>query len=433
MFENTSDSQTYESLAWKLNLEMRHAVLPVTFFVGIEAIVGFIGNLFVLYVFCYRYQVCNFRYFVLCLAFTDFISTLSTMPGEVVTQLYWYVYPVPLLCKIKSFFNVFTVSAEALCLFTIAVDRYRKVCTPFGRQIKPLTAKLLCFLIYFLAFILALPVAILWGTNVHWKIYEGRRIQVTVCEKDKYFVNSKYPVLYVISVQTIVVTCLICMLVLYIFVARKLISCKSNKHSSQVSVMAFSLTNGTIATSRGDQGDQIEQEELSVHEFPTSSESPRPCPHLETRNKAVQTCPNQETEMQISVKTSNVKPGESMVPRRLRQNFVTSPVRQRSADAARVRRKTLIMFILTVVFILTTTLYLTLLANIARSDDVLQEMSDSGKVAYFFFFRLVFINHVINPFIYGFLDSQFINGIRELQKNVLSLYRVRVRPDRPTD
>lgn len=96
-----------DELLLKLNSEMQDAVLWVTVYVGIEAVLGFFGNLLVIYVFFFRYQVCNFRYFVLCLALIDFVSCVTTVPGEIITQTYWYIYPSRYLCKAKSFFNVF--------------------------------------------------------------------------------------------------------------------------------------------------------------------------------------------------------------------------------------------------------------------------------------------------------------------------------------
>lgn len=100
-------------LAEELNTELKDTLMPVTVFVGLETVFGFLGNLLILYVFLFHYHKCNFKYFVLCLAFVDITSTLTTMPGEIVTQTFWYVYPVPIVCKIKSFFNVFTVCGLA--------------------------------------------------------------------------------------------------------------------------------------------------------------------------------------------------------------------------------------------------------------------------------------------------------------------------------
>ena len=92
----------------------------------------------------------------------DLTSCLTTLPGEVLTQTFWYVYPVSMICKVKSFFNMFTVESSALLLLIIAIDRHRKICYPFGWQIRPISAKLLCLVTLCIAFILALPVCVFY-------------------------------------------------------------------------------------------------------------------------------------------------------------------------------------------------------------------------------------------------------------------------------
>lgn len=321
------DGQNAEELVIRINSEFTNAVLPVTIFVGIEAFMAFFGNLIIIYVFVSRYHDCSFRYFVLCLAFVDFISSLTTMPGEMVTQLNWYNYRFPEVCKGKSFFNVFTVSAEALCLMIIAVDRYLKVCRPLGKQITSVIAKYVCVVIYICAIIIAIPVAIYWGVHSHEQNYNGTRINVTVCEKDAKYEKTEHPLQYSLSIEIILSISLIFMFILYVFIAKTFV-------------------------------------------------------HHRRRRR---------------------DPGEEPF-----------------GIDAKVVRKTWIMFILTVAFIITTILYLTLLSFIARSDDILQKLSDGEKTVYFLFFRLYFINHVINPIVYGILDSEFRKHVKDIKDSIIS-------------
>lgn len=79
----------------------------------------------------------------------------------------------------------------------------------------------------------------------------------------------------------------------------------------------------------------------------------------------------------------------------------------------RLNTKTKIMFVLTVMFIITTVCYISLVGKIAN-DDVLQELSDTSRTVYFFFLRLYFINHVVNPIVYGLLDPQFRKLLKQI-------------------
>ncbi|XP_052772747.1 alpha-2C adrenergic receptor-like [Mya arenaria] len=416
-FNNTGMSNASDSdLLDQLNDEIKRAVTPVSVFVGIEAFLGFFGNLFVLYVFIKRYHECNFRYFVLCLAFLDLLSTLTTIPGEIITQQYWYKYPFPVFCKFKSFFNVFTVSGEALCLCTIAIDRYRKVCTPFGWQIKPRQALFMCGVIYGAAFAISLPVSFLWGIHQDVRIYNGRHVIVTICEKDAHFLHSKRPFAYATSVEVIIGICLVIMLVLYILVAKKLILGRPLTQIRQHSGAPMVSTSPGSITKSKQNPDVSSGGGVSNSDVPTRS-GIATIELCSTDMKSL----DDESEP-VDVDDVRVTDADTTYAGGTSEKRHKEQVRRRRREiASRVRRKTYIMFVLTIIFIVTTILYMTLLAFI--SGGILKSLDDYEKAVYFFFFRLVFINHVINPFLYGCLDPQFKQIIGEIKKCVFKTLR----------
>ncbi|KAL3864666.1 hypothetical protein ACJMK2_006328 [Sinanodonta woodiana] len=318
-------------LADKLNSDFVKDVLPVTVFVGILACVGFLGNVLVLCVFSFKYHTCNFKYFVLCLALIDLTSCLTTIPGEMVTQSFWYIYPVPEICKAKSFFNVFTVCASALCLLLIAIDRYRKICKPSGWQIRPNMAIILCIIALVIAGIVATPVAIYWGVQGYSVHYNGSTVNVTSCETDGRFKNTVYPLVYSSMTSAIIAIPMIVMVILYL-----LIACEIRRTHQRASTTELSTTDA------------------------------------------------EEENVQL-----------------------LSPL----ASHPKIERKTLIMFIFTAVFIITTIIYLIMLSEIANN--ILENLSAGQRTVYFFFFRLYFIHHAINPFVYAFLDVHFQEALRE--------------------
>ena len=409
---STIDETANQWLAEKLNEEMRTSVLPVTTIVGMETVFGFLGNLLILYVFLFHYHKCNFKYFVLCLSFIDTTSTLTTMPGEMVTQTFWYVYPVPLVCKIKSFFNVFTVCGSAFCLLIISIDRYRKICRPHDWQIQPRTALGLCFIQLVFAFILALPVAFLWGTHSYIEEHNDTQIKVTVCEKDADFKCTNYPVIYVTIVETITTIAMIVMLVLYVFICRKILKTRAPTAGGSLNSETRCVPNvENEATLNGDVTSDDENAATSnVEQMPDVTTS-----DLQNDNEKDDTSKNKGNV------TSTALPQNSIATK---GKFLTAVVNRiskirkpRRKHTTRVRRKTLIMVILTAVFIFTTILYMTLLNLIAK--DVLQSLTSTQKSAYFFFFRLYFINHVINPCLYGMYDPQFRRIVKESWKNLI--------------
>lgn len=401
-------------LAQELNAEMRSSVLPVTIFVGVETVFGFFGNLLIIYVFLFHYHKCNFKYFVLCLAFIDISSTLTTMPGEIVTQTFWYVYPVPLVCKIKSFFNVFTVCGSAFCLLIISIDRYLKICRPLKWQIKPKVALILCFMLLAIAFVIAFPVALLWGTHSYLEHYNGTTVAVTICEKDAKYKCTDSPLVYTIVTETITTCIMFVMFVLYIFVCRKLLKTKDtsagasspagnghHKVESEATLSGGVTSDDEYATQPSAENTQ------DVTNSNTLTDTGKEGKADNNRQELFQPLPINKNSSQtnfLSVVASK--------PEKIKQPIGNT-------HARRVRRKTLIMFILTAVFIVTTILYLTLLNLIAN--DVLLSLSQHQKSAYFFFFRLYFINHVINPILYGLLDPHFRRILKQILKSVRNI------------
>ncbi|KAL3864659.1 hypothetical protein ACJMK2_006323 [Sinanodonta woodiana] len=396
---NDSDKQFAE----ELNENFTSSILPVTIFFGAEACVGVLGNSLIMYVFSFKYNVCNFKYFVLVLAFIDLTSCLTTIPGEAYTQRFWYTYPDPNLCKAKSFFNVFTVFASALCLFLIAVDRHRKICKPFGWQIGNKMALRLCFIALILSAIVALPVPFLWGTQNYEKSYKGMIVNVTSCEKDAMFENAPHPLIYSSCLIVLLSIPMVFTFILYTLIAKKML-CEMKyarytsltvKKENILKTASFSIENGTRDESHEFNYESIRSSlgsgnilyEKNFNENEDNRFEEEDCETCEINNYL----------------DCGSEPNNSKLDRA--KMVVTLP--KRGAISRSMKRKTMIMFILSAVFIFSTVLYLTLLSQIAREDSVIRSMTSNQRVLYFFFFRLYFINHVINPFVYAFLDTQF--------------------------
>ena len=179
---------------------MLSSLLPVTVFIGLELTAGFIGNCLILCVYLRTYAHCNFRYFVLFLVVYDLTSCLTTLPGEVYALFNWYDYKYDWLCKVKSYFNVFTAWGSAFTLFLLALDRGMKIYRPLNRQIRPKLALKLCLLGLLLSTFVSVPILFLWGLQYYTNERGEITVKIFICEKSSSHTNDNYPFIYISSV-----------------------------------------------------------------------------------------------------------------------------------------------------------------------------------------------------------------------------------------
>ncbi|XP_053407707.1 cholecystokinin receptor type A-like [Mercenaria mercenaria] len=366
----------------ELNKNMAHTVLPVTIFIGMEQVFGFFGNILILIVYSGRYKRTNFRYFVITMATLDFTSCCTTLPGEIFSQLNWYDYKYEWICKVKSYFNVFTAWGSASILLILAIDRYRKICRPLKWQIQPAHALKLCCCALILSILVSVPVLFLWGEQEY--IYEnnGWNVTVSVCEKSGKYAHTIYPLVYIGSVYFIPVGSMIFVagtlnfLTAQKFFGHKLIVAQEVKKYSSPAETSINST-------------------LDTH-VKTDSSSVEPC------SATVQT--NMDSSDDSDAKYDNNDHSKVIHHEKTRLKHVKQPGLYR-------KRKTIIMLVLTSVFVVTMAVYVILVSLVAQPGGILNEMSNSTKVIFFFFLRLYFINCVVNPILYGFMDPRFRSGL----------------------
>ena len=201
------------------NEEFQEIILPVVVVFIICNIVGFFGNLSVLYVYGFHYPKNRFRYLVLAICLVDFSSCCTTVPMETVSTWYWFDTPSVVLCKAKNFFVQLIGLSAMYMLFVTAVCKYRQICKPFQGQVSKKWIVILCVCGVFGSFLCAIPAAILWDINNHTVPLNDVNETVKICEVREDYHNSIYPALYrhLLSAYDVF---LLATIILYVFVAR---------------------------------------------------------------------------------------------------------------------------------------------------------------------------------------------------------------------
>lgn len=419
-----------------LSRDMTITVLPVTLLIAFESVFGMIGNMFILIVYYKWYKMCNFRYFVLFMACIDLTSCITTLPGEIVSQINWYSYPYEELCKVKSFFNVFTVLSSGLVLLLLAYDRYRKICYPLSWQVPVHISMRLCSGSIILALVVSSPTAVFWGQQSYDYVDGNASISVTICEKADSYADGLSPFVYMLcALVTPMAFIMIITVTFNVQTGKKLFRSlgRERKHyeaGNGDNERSFRLSSREHINGE----DQRQRCPTRRYSFPEGKLSLKrrmmrdKSNHFRLNSRHLDDIPEYSSSFMYKLNQAHVEVLPKRDERRNSKTHVsvsdvgnprTSIIRldewrrnryQRTRLSSR-RRKTVIMLVLSGVFIVTMTLYLGLLCMVANKEGLLRELTNSQKVVFFFFWRLYFVNSLINPILYGFMDHRFRRGL----------------------
>ena len=138
-------------------LELLSAVL------GIIAVVGFCGNVTVLYLYG-RSKVRQIHLmFVLSLAVVDLMSCVCIIPSTLVAE-WLYMFPTDIHCKLMHLGRSALLPISALLLISIAVERFFTICHPIERPYRNWEIWGIIILVFIFGFLIAIPYTLTAGT-----------------------------------------------------------------------------------------------------------------------------------------------------------------------------------------------------------------------------------------------------------------------------
>ncbi|KAH3803059.1 5-hydroxytryptamine receptor 1B-like isoform X3 [Dreissena polymorpha] len=375
----TNSSANVESLE-DLNKRYANALLPLTITFGVFTLFGFLGNLVILIVFSLsrEYRRNNFKVFVLTLTVIDLITCMTLIPAEIVKQRNFFEFENALQCKFKCFFNVFGASSSCLALLVISVDRFRKVVQPFKKQLTPkLAVKVLIGVAIVFPICLAIPGTIMCGINTKTIVNKyGTNTTIHLCETEERFEasvwRSIYKWIFILSLGGISLAYII----LYTFVMQAA--------AKQIKAISLQRNNSSFDCAR------------TSGIFDPNNESIEPTNDLSMRKEN-----NSISDIQNGV---NGKHYVTQCSGRSHKRH--TPMLQRHGFPT----KTIIWFILTIVFIVT---YLTHIILSLRVGKIVR-MEPEEFASFSFFFRIYFVNHMINPLVYAIFVKRFRESCRNI-------------------
>ncbi|XP_045213813.2 octopamine receptor-like [Mercenaria mercenaria] len=117
----------------------RH-LLPVIICMILFGVAGIVGNILTFIFYTYKSKRSSTVMLIACLAIVDLVVCVLFIPN--IIEMWVNVkYTSSFMCKFAHFVGLWTVASSALILWVVAIDRHRKICSPFGKQMTLVTTK----------------------------------------------------------------------------------------------------------------------------------------------------------------------------------------------------------------------------------------------------------------------------------------------------
>lgn len=218
---SNSSSRLYE-----INAEVAHTLIPVITIVGCLCFIGVIGNPLVIYFYGFKLKATPSYIFIVALACSDMVVCVVAMPMEIVDMLKFYTFESSEACKVLRFVNYLASITSCFFLLTIAVDRYRKICRPFQKQISNKLAGILVLVDFACGLFLAWPNIIFYAA-VDVNVTEEEGIVGHDCTTIPGSEFRFYILLYNIVLIVAFLTTIVALSVLYGLVGKQLFNLRS--------------------------------------------------------------------------------------------------------------------------------------------------------------------------------------------------------------
>ncbi|XP_070198345.1 5-hydroxytryptamine receptor 2B-like [Littorina saxatilis] len=193
--------------------------LPLTVYLSVVAVVGFIGNALVMIVYWQSFKPSANRIFVLAMAIEDMTVNVIALPLQIITIRYAYNTYSYWLCRGLFAAAAFPTQTLGLIHVAVALDRFSRIWWP---QKKHITAHQCCVInivIFFFAHVLFVGFVPMYGIHSYPSHIAG--VSVKMCWYDDEYYGTPYPRAHAHVVNVIVFGGMVLMTTSYILIGIK--------------------------------------------------------------------------------------------------------------------------------------------------------------------------------------------------------------------
>ena len=349
------------------NQELATELLPDTVCLAIYLIIGGIGNLVVICVYARRNSLNNEdRFFIPILAIIDLVSCIVNCSFSISINSLPVKYDSDFACKFMWFLAMYTTGSSAFTLMLIAIQRYLKLCKPFGKQMTHKWKKVYLGIILVGMVLVALPCFAFYGsTEVKSNDSDIKGLRCTSVTAGL----PKVALVYKALLFLLILGNLIVLIVLYSLIGRVLY--RQAKFSWKLNITK-EATSGTSESSTRETDD-----DSTAHAYIKANQLPDTDKDIDSHPQCVE---NKHSKTAGAGLRKHKSPGH---------------------------RVTLIFMIIAGVFVVCFIPKLIMLIWESRKTDFWLTLTPSELGGYRFLYTFYIVNNIINPFLYGFLDKKF--------------------------
>lgn len=416
-----------------------HNLLPSFVYILLLLIVGLPGNIMV----CVYYLTKHRHYgshrdslnkkhkrltasdiFILALACFDLISCSIAMPIELVLLRNYVIFDHPWLCKTSRYVSMFCTTSTSFVLLAIVISRFLGI--RMNVHMTNVHAKIIVLLSVLVGIGLSLPMLFLYGTFsfiTQFNLEIGKTCMIV----NEYAKIRQYGFIMTICLLSFHVIFDVIFCILYGLVSGKVVN--NRRTFSTISIRENSQL-------RKDQDETFRKSSM-LSNASRDDTSAIVCASLINTDDVF----SSETKM---TETDKMSDASFKLAKEKKKSEIRKVTRIRSRSSRRsnksvlistsgndvsvhgriynVGRTTFMMFIVTLVFMVTFAPYcvIALLRNL-NSFDNYNTMSNVEKSVFQLFLRSYFLSSAINPIIYNFLNRYFRKRWKQIVKHVVTL------------
>lgn len=378
------DVNDTERLLKELNDEMATSMIPVLIYLSILMIAGVAGNCMVVFYYGCKTRRTSNAVFICTVAIFDLLSCCLSIPIEIVDIRFFYMFTNSGACKLLRFVNHITALGSAFTLLMIAADRFRRICRPFKIQLSLQQAKIVCCLSLLVAIFFSWPALIFYdAVKSDLTNEDGVKLQGSDCTTTRDESYKVYLMVFDVMYVLLFITSTIVLCTIYSIIGRVLY-----KHNQFRKRYTPSEAFGTSPSAVALKAAQSEDETDTKKSEPTEPDKDN---NFES-NRNEMTVNARQNAFNMKIKNSvDITKDEKTT--------------QEQIDLKTVKY-TIIMLVITVVFIVSFLPYLCLAIWSSFVDDF---RTYDSSVGYQIGIRSYFLNSALNPITYGFFNSKFRN------------------------